>query len=183
MNDKAEKVYGEAFFELCMEECPDKAEDIYGELSALDRVFADNPEFVKLMGTPTVSAEEKAEFIKEIIGSGNVSELCGNLLCVLAERGRFGCFAGIVKNFRARYNEHFKIAEITVTTNTPLSDALKEQIIAKMSKVTGKKISVREKVDPNIIGGIVIDYGSTRYDGSVRARLNALRQELGSVIT
>ena len=183
MNDKAEKVYGEAFFELCMEECPDKASDIFEELSALDGVFADSPELVKLMGTPTVSAEEKAELINEIISGGNVSELCGNLLCVLAERGRFGCFAGIVKNFRARYNEHFKIAEITVTSNAPLSDMLKERIISKMSEVTGKKISVREKVDPSVIGGIVIDYGSTRYDGSVKARLNALRQELSSVIT
>ena len=43
MNDKAEKVYGEAFFELCMEECPDKASDIFEELSALDGVFADSP--------------------------------------------------------------------------------------------------------------------------------------------
>ena len=60
---------------------------------------------------------------------------------------------------------------------------LKERIISKMSEVTGKKISVREKVDPSVIGGIVIDYGSTRYDGSVKARLNALRQELSSVIT
>lgn len=182
MNDKAEKVYGEAFFELCIEEAPDKAADILDELSALDEIFGGNPEFVKLMGTPTISAEEKAALIKEINGSGNVSELCGNLLCVLAERGRFNCFSGIVKSFRAQYNEHFKIAEITVTTNAPLSDKLRGEITAKMSEITGKTISVKEKVDPAIIGGIVIDYGSTRYDGSVRTRLNALKQELGSVI-
>lgn len=58
--------------------------------------------------------DEKLGMIKDIIADG-VSEYTGNLLCVLTERGRMGCFSGIVKNFRALYNEHFRIAEITVT--------------------------------------------------------------------
>ncbi len=182
MNDKAEKVYSEAFFELCMEECPDKLEGVAQELSALEAIFSDNPELVKIMGTPTVAAEEKLSLMKDIIKSGNVSEYTGNLLCVLAERSRFGCFGGIVKCFRAKYNEHFKIAEIVVTTSTPLSEDMRGKIVAKMSEVTGKTVTIREKLDPDIIGGIVIDYGSTRYDGSVRARLNAIKNELGSVI-
>lgn len=182
MNEKAEKVYGEAFFELCLEEKPDKLKEVYEELTALGGIFRENPELGKVMGAPTVSAEEKTSLTKEIIESGNVSELSGNLLCVLAEKGRFSCYDGIVKHFRAKYNEHFKIAEITVTTSEPLSDKMREKIIARMSEITGKTISVREKLDPAIIGGIVIDYGSTRYDGSVRARLNALKSELGSII-
>ena len=51
-----------------------------------------------------------------------------------------------------------------------------------MSEVTGKTVSIKEKVDPSIIGGVVIDYGSTRYDGSIRTRLNELKKELGGVI-
>ncbi len=182
MNNKAEKVYGEAFFELCLEECPDKLEGIFGELTALSGIFAENPEFEKLMGTPTVSAEEKLALIREIIESGNISEYTGNMLCVLAERSRFGCFDGIVNNFRAKYNQHFKIAEIVVTTSTPLSEDMRRKIIARMSEVTGMTVSLKEKLDPSLIGGIVIDYGSTRYDGSVRTRLNAIKNELGSVI-
>lgn len=182
MNEKAEKVYGEAFFQLCLEECPNDLKTVFEELNTLSGIFSENPEFVKIMGTPTVSVEEKVSLTKEIASSGNVSEFTGNLLCVLAERGRFSCFDGIVKHFRAMYNEHFKIAEIIVTTSEPLSDAMREKIIVKMSEITGKSISIREKLDPAIIGGIVIDYGSTRYDGSVRARLNALKSELGSII-
>lgn len=182
MNEKAEKVYGEAFFELCLEETPDKLKDVFEELTQLSEIFGNEPDIVKLMCTPTVSVEEKVSLTKEIIESGNISEFCGNLLCVLAERGRFSCFDGIVKHFRAKYNEHFRIAEITVTTSEPLSDAMRQKIVAKMSEITGKTISVREKLDPAIIGGIVIDYGTTRYDGSVRARLNALKNELGSII-
>ncbi len=116
------------------------------------------------------------------MSKGGVSELVGNLLCVLAERSRINCFAGIVRVFKDLYNEKFKLAEITVTVSKPLSGKMKEQIAEKMSKIIGKTVTVNEKIEQGIIGGIIIDYGSKRYDGSVRARLSALRDELGSVI-
>lgn len=182
MNDKAEKVYAQAFFELCAE-CGDEClKSALPELSELNRIFDENPGFIKLMGTPTVPLDEKISMIKDIIKAGNVSEYTGNLMCVLAERSRISCFAGIVKSFRELYNERFKLAEITVTAANPLSDKLKEQITRKMEQIIGKTVTIREKVDETIIGGIIIDYGSRRYDGSVKARLDNLAKELGSVI-
>lgn len=182
MNDKAEKIYGEAFFELCCEENESGLKDTLDELTELNKIFSQNPEFIKLMGTPTIAVDEKIALCKEIVQNGGVGELSGNLLCVLAERSRMSCFSGIVKQFREMYNEKFKLAEITVTTSEPLSAELREKISAKMSQVIGKTVSIVEKIDPAIIGGVVIDYGSRRYDGSVKARLNALKEELGSVI-
>lgn len=182
MNDKAEKIYGEAFFELCCEEGESTLKDTLDELTELDKIFSQNPEFLKLMGTPTIAIDEKIGLCREIAKEGGVSELTGNLMCILAEKSRMGCFSGVVKYFREMYNIKFKLADITVTTSEPLSDEMKEKIAAKMSQVIGKTVSIIEKIDPNIIGGIVIDYGSRRYDGSVKARLNALKQELGSVI-
>ena len=182
MNDKAEKVYAGAFFELCLEQASGALGTTLAELDELNVIFTENPDFVKLLGTPTVPVEEKLDMVKEIISGGSVSELTGNLLCVLTERGRMSCFGGIVKQFRILYNEHFKIAEITVTTSSPLSEPTREKIRAKMSEVTGKTVSIKEKVDPSLIGGIVIDYGSTRYDGSIRTRLSGLKKELSGVI-
>lgn len=182
MNDKAEKVYGEAFFSLCSEEAPDRLSDTLGELSALSGIFSENPEFIKLMGTPTVSVEEKLSLCSDIIKKGNISELTGNLICLLVEKNRMGCFPGIEKTFRSLYNDKFKLAEITVTTSAPLSDNLRAKITEKMSEVIGKKVTLREKVDERLIGGVVIDYESRRYDGSVKSRLDALRGELSSVI-
>lgn len=183
MNDKAEKIYGEAFFQLCCEENEKGLKDTLAELTELDKIFSQNPEFIKLMGTPTIPVDEKIALCKELGKDGGISELSGNLLCVLAERSRMSCFSGIVKQFREMYNDKFKLADIVVTSSEPLSADMKEKISAKMSQVIGKTVTVIEKVDPNIIGGIVIDYGSRRYDGSVKARLNALKAELGSVIS
>ena len=182
MNDKAEKVYGEAFFSLCSEEDPNGLMDTLSELSELSKVFSENPEFIKLMVTPTVSVEEKLALCGDIIKAGNVSKLTGNLLCLLAEKNRMGCFSGIEKTFRSLCNDKFKLAEITVTTSAPLSDKLRQKIVDKMSEVLGKKVTVIEKVDEKLIGGVVIDYESRRYDGSVKTRLDALKGELSSVI-
>ena len=182
MNDNAAKVYGEAFFELCCEENENGLKDSLEELTELEKIFSQNPEFIKLMSTPTIPIDEKIDLCNEIVKSGNISELSGNLLCILAEKSRMSCFSGVVKQFRELYNDKFKLADITVTSTEPLSDAMKEKISAKMSQVIGKTVTIIEKVDPTIIGGIVIDYGSRRYDGSVKARLAALKDELGSVI-
>lgn len=182
MNDKAEKVYGEAFFELCEEQGDAVMKDILGELTALDGIFKENPEFVKLMSTPTVAVEEKISMVEEMSKSGGISELTTNLLCLLAEKNRFGCFSGIIKYYRAEYNERFKLADITVTSAQPLTDALREQIAAKMSQIIGKTVTITEKVDENLIGGVIIDYGSRRYDGSVKSRLSALKNDLASII-
>lgn len=182
MNDKAEKVYGEAFFELCEEQGDAVMKDILAELTALDGIFNENPEFIKLMSTPTVAVEEKIALVEEMGKAGGISELTTNLLCLLAEKNRFGCFSGIIKYYRAEYNERFKLADITVTSAQPLTDALREQIAAKMSQIIGKTVTITEKVDDSLIGGVIIDYGSRRYDGSVKSRLNALKNELASII-
>ena len=182
MNDNACKVYGDAFFSLCCEENESGLKDKLEEITELNKVFSENPEFIKLMGTPTVPRDEKLAIVDEIAKSGKVSELTGNLLCVLTEKGRMSCFDGIVKRFREQYNDKFKLAEITVTTSAPLSDEMKSKIAEKMSKVIGKDVTINERVDAKIIGGVIIDYGSRRYDGSVKARLNELTKELGSVI-
>lgn len=182
MNDKAEKVYGEAFFELCEEQGNAVMKDILAELTALDGIFNENPEFIKLMSTPTVAVEEKIALVEEMGKAGGISELTTNLLCLLAEKNRFGCFSGIIKYYRAEYNERFKLADITVTSAQPLTDALREQIAAKMSQIIGKTVTITEKVDDSLIGGVIIDYGSRRYDGSVKSRLNALKNELASII-
>lgn len=182
MNDKAEKVYGEAFFELCEEQGDVAMKDTLAELKSLQAIFDENPEFNKLMGTPTISVDEKISFIKEIAKTGGISELTTNLLCLLAEKNRFSCFSGVVKYYREQYNERFMLADITVTTAQPLTDSIKEQISAKMSQVIGKAVTITEKVDERLIGGIIIDYGTRRYDGSVKTRLNALKSELGTIV-
>jgi len=102
---------------------------------------------------------------------------------VLTEAGRLDDLSRIAKYFGQRCNEYLGIAEITVVTCEPLTESAKNALAAKMSGVLGgKKIVITEEIDKSIIGGIVVKNGNTTLDGSVRAKLRALRTDIGSVI-
>ena len=176
-----EKTYGDALFELILEEDPGKLSDAKDELEAVGSIIADVPELIKLSKTPTVEKEEKLE----IIGSafkGKLSEYVFNFLMVLTDAGRLDYFGKTAEYFRERCNEYLGIAEITVVTCQPLTEKAKSELSAKMGKMLDKKIVMKEEIDTSIIGGIVVKNGNTTLDGSVRARLNALRTDIGSVI-
>ena len=176
-----EKTYGDALFELFLEEAPSKLTEAKEELSAVNSIISELPELIKLSKTPTVEKEEKLGIVKEAF-EGRLSGYIFNFLMVLTEAGRLEYFDKVTEYFRERCNEHLGIADITVITCQPLTAKAKADLSAKMAKLLGKKIVMKEEIDPSIIGGIVVKNGNTTLDGSVKARLRALRSDLGSVI-
>lgn len=181
MTGIVEKNYGDALFELIIEENAEMLKTVQEELASVNEILEQVPDFIKLTKTPTVSAEEKMSIIDETF-SGRVSDYTYRFLMILAENGRLEFFGKINRYFSSRCNERLGIAEITVVTTAPLSEETKAKIKLKMTQVTGKTISLREEIDPSIIGGIVLKYGSRSFDGSVKARLDALKADIGSVI-
>ncbi len=181
MTGIVEKNYGDALFELILEENAEMLKTVQGELASVSEILEKVPEFIKLSKTPTVSAKEKMSIIDETF-KGRVSDYTYRFLMILAENGRLEFFGKINRYFSARCNERLGIAEITVVTTAPLSEDMKAKIKLKMTQVTGKTIKLSEEIDPSIIGGIVLKYGSRSFDGSVKARLDALKSEIGSVI-
>ena len=180
MTGTVEKNYSFALFEAINEE----GENLAGARAELDTVKAavDSAEgFVKLMDTPTISNEEKLSVIKEAF-SGKLSRCVYNFLCVVTEASRWDKFDKICAAFKELCNEKLGIAEITVTTAFPLTPAQLEQVKQKMSSIIGKKVVVSEKLDKSIMGGIVVDYGDTRMDGSVKTRLEGLKESFGQLI-
>ena len=180
MTGTVEKNYSLALFEALNEE----GESLAAARSELDSVktVVDSAEgFVKLMDTPTVSNEEKISVIKEAF-DGKLSRCVYNFLCVVTEGRRWDRFDKICSAFSEMCNEKLGIAEITVTTAFPLTPAQKEQIEKKMTSIIGKKISMSEKLDKSIMGGIIVDYGDTRMDGSVKTRLENLKGTLNQLI-
>ncbi len=176
-----EKNYGNALYELVVEEKPDLLSEVWDELKAINSIIGDNPELIKFSGSPTVSKEEKLSVIEEIF-KGKLTDYTYNFLMVLTEAGRLDYFDKICRYFTSLCNERFGIADITIVTTEPISDETREKLRAKMASVTGKKVNIKEEIDSSIIGGIVIKYGNRSFDGSVKARLDALKAELGSTI-
>ena len=104
----------------------------------------------------------------------------GNFLCILTENDRLPDFERILAYFTGLYNEKLGIADVTVTSAMPLSDTAAEKIRAKMAEITGKTVNMTLKTDDKLIGGVVISYGNTTIDGSVKARLEQLKADIAA---
>ena len=180
MTGTVEKNYSLALFDAINEEGEDLA-TARTELNSVKDVVNGTDGFVKLMSTPTVSTEEKLSVIKEAF-DGKLSRCVYNVLCEITEGGRWDRFEKISAAFSELCNEKLGIAEITVTTAFPLTSAQREQVQKKMSQIIGKNVLMSEKLDKTIMGGIVVDYGDTRMDGSIKTRLEGLRDSFAQLI-
>jgi len=113
---------------------------------------------------------------------GRVCETVFNFMNVLCDNGRFKYFNAVASEFKEMYNEKNGILEVCATTTMPLSENLREKLISKLEKVSGKKIQLVEKIDASIMGGIVLDYNNTQINASVKKRLDDMRQQIDSII-
>lgn len=179
MAGKLEKVYADALFELANEE--NNLDTVYNELNAVCEILNANSDFVKLLGIPTVSNEEKKKLISNCFEK-KLSDTVFNFLNVLCDNGRMKYYSSIIDEFKTLYNDKNGILEVEVITTVKLSENLKTKLLEKLSKNSGKKISLVEKIDPSIMGGIVLKYNNTQIDASVKARLDNMRQQIDSII-
>lgn len=183
MAESVSKVYADAVFELCCEE--DKLDTVYEELKELDAILYDKEsgagELVEFLSTPVISDEEKIGVLKNIF-EGRLDTLTLDFLCLLTEKGRFGFYDRIFEELRTLYNDKMNILEVTAVTSEPMSDRLAEKLKAKLEATTGRQVILTRKLDKSLIGGIVVRYGHTQLDSSVKTKLDKLKAQINSVI-
>lgn len=179
MAANAQKLYADVLLEIAKED--NIGETLDEELYALGEIIDENPELITAMSAPTITNSEKAEILGNIFG-GRISEITLNFLCVLAEKNRFGYLKAISEEFRKAYYRMSGISEVTVTTAVPLKDAAREKLLAKLKKMYGGRILLREKVDPEILGGMVIACGDSMLDGSVKTSLGNMHRQIKEMI-
>lgn len=166
------KVYAQALFLLAQEE--KQAKQVYQELNAAADVMAQNPEFVMLLDVPTLGIEERLSVLRKVIGEDH--GIMENFLCLLVEKRRFASLEDIRAAYNKVYHEAFGIAEVFVTTAVPLEEAQRSALIQKMKQKLGKEIELRETTDASLLGGMIVQYGDTRLDNSLRTRMQQFRQ-------
>ena len=178
-----EKTYSDALFTLLEDENADKTvfDMTLNQLKTVQSVITEIPDFIKLFNTPTISDTEKLSLVENVF-FGRVNESVYNFMRLITVKKRMSYFPRIYNTFRGAYNEKFGIAEITVTVSRSLTGELRKKITERMTQIIGKTVSLTEKVDKSIIGGVVVDYGNTRLDGSVKMRLAELKNDISGII-
>ncbi len=172
----AERLYAKALFEA--------AEDS-GRVDAVQRdlgEFADaveaSPELSAFLANPQVDPAAKVGVLGEL--SDGSDELVHNFLRLIAAKGRSGQIPGIRDEFQALVDRAQGRVAVELTTAFELSDDEAAAIVAQIEQSSGRKVEATRKVDPELVGGMILQAGSLRVDASVRGRLERLRHELAT---
>ena len=170
----AERIYARALFDAAKEQ--GRLKPVAEELGDFVESVREVPELRALLLNPQLDPRAKVAALEELLGGAD--ELVRNFLLLLTERGRAGQLEGIYRELeRLVAAEEGRLA-VELTTAFELSDDEARGILDQIEQASGRTVVATRKVDPELIGGLVLQAGSMRVDASVRGRLERLRHEL-----
>ena len=170
----AHRVYARALYDAAKDE--NRVDAVREELGDFVEAQRQVPELRELLRNPQLDHRLKASALEELLGGEE--QLVRNFLMLLAEKGRAGEIEEIARDFERIVAQEQGILDVELTTAVPLSEDEAREVIAQIEKASGRPVVATRRVDPDLIGGIVLQAGSLRLDASVRGRLNNLRNEL-----
>jgi F-type H+-transporting ATPase subunit delta len=171
-----DRVYANALFEAALEK--DKLEPVREQLREVVQAEAEVPELRELLRNPQLDPRARAAALQDVLG--DAEDLLRNFLLVLADKGRTGQLEEIAREFERLVAEHEGIVHAELTTAVELSDEEADKLLGQIEQASGRKVEATRRVDPDLIGGIVLQVGSHRLDASVRGRLERLRRQLAT---
>lgn len=175
----AADIYGQSMYELAVSE--GLSEELLHELLAVRDIFRDNPDYITLLSEPSIPRATRVGLVDEALGK-DVHEYVTSFIKVLLERGLLRSFYSCVKRYEDSYNKDHGIEEAVVVSAVKLSEAELTKLTARLSSMSGKKVKIREKVDPSILGGVRVELSGKLYDGSVQGRLSELRKRVTETV-
>jgi len=148
------------------------------QLGDFAAAYQESPELRNLFASPAASTEAKRGVAEKIAARLGASKIVRNFLFVVIDHQRMHELPEILKAFQDVLRERQGIAEAEVFSAVVLNDAQKTEMTRTLERVTGKKIEAKLSLDRNLLGGALVRVGDTIYDGSLRNRLNGMRERL-----
>jgi F-type H+-transporting ATPase subunit delta len=167
-------MYARALFEAAKE--AGRLDAVQEELSDFVQATRDVPELGALLSNPQLDPRAKAAALGDLLGDAD--ELVRNFLLLIVEKGRAAQLEEIDREFEALAAQEARRLSVELTTAYELSDDEAGAIVEQIEQASGRSVDATRSVDPDLIGGIVLQAGSMRVDASVRGRLERLRHEL-----
>jgi ATP synthase F1 delta subunit len=168
------QVYARALFESAMES--GQLDEIQEQLGIWADALGGNKDLQTFFFSPRFSSAEKKDAVRRIIDGGNERFL--NFLELLAERHRLPATFRIRRSFDELWREEHKLLPVEVTSAVELDDGLVRSIGERIEERTGRRIELTSRIDPDIIGGLVLRVGNKVLDASVQGRLQRLRKQI-----
>jgi F-type H+-transporting ATPase subunit delta len=170
----AHRIYAEALFSAAKES--HRLAQVHESLSDFATAIEQTPELRAVLRNPQVESSGKASILADL--AGDDEPLFKNFLLLVAEKGRAGEIEEIAKEFERLIAREERRLTVEVTTARELTDDEAKGIVDQIEKAAGRTVEATRSVDPELLGGIVLQAGSYLVDASVRGRLERLRQTL-----
>ena len=151
------KRYGTSLYELAAEE--GLTERILAELDVAVNAMQE-PGYLRLLMTPSVPKKERCALLDQAFAQAHPYLV--NFLKILCEAGILPELPACARAYRDRYNQDHNILEVTAVSAVALDESTRSRLQEKLQRVTGKTITLTEKVDPSVLGGLRLDLGGTR---------------------
>lgn len=171
--------YAQALFELAQES--NSVDAVGSALKAFDSLIEQSPDLQRLVRSPVFTAEEQAKAVGAIVDKAGLSGVAANFLRLVAGQRRLFAVRGMIDAYGKLADAAKGLARAEVTVAEKPSAALETEIKKALSDVAGKDVAVDLKVDPAIIGGIVVKMGSRMVDSSLRTKLNGIKVAMKEV--
>ena len=172
-------VYGSALYTLAREE--GLSASVLEELTALEQSFRQEPGFLKLLSSPALSKDERCKILDDSF-RGKVQPYVLNFMKILTEKGYLRHFSDCCKAYRDHYNADHGIVTVQAVTAVALTGEQSARLADKLTKITGKTIELTNRIDPSVLGGVRLDYDGKRVDGTVKNRLDNVRDLLKNTV-
>jgi F-type H+-transporting ATPase subunit delta len=168
--------YAKSLAEIVFEENID--ETVTGDLKTYSEIFRTVPDLLEALDSPAVPREAKEKLLDELMSLYPVHPTTSNFLRILLQNNRIRYFQEILDSFIKSVNEHKGIVSARVTAAATLSQQEAKSLEDRLAGITGKSVNVELQTDAGLLGGIVVQIGSTSFDGSIRTKLAEMKRRL-----
>jgi len=168
--------YARALLELGQE--TNSLDSLIADLERAAATFAESAELRAALGNPLLSREAKNAIVTDVAVALGITGNAKNTLRLLVDRQRIDALPSIAARLRELVDREKGVLVAEVTTATRLSQGFYDRLKGDLEKHTGKSVSLRTSEDTSLIGGVVVRVGDTIIDGSLKSRLDSLKQSL-----
>jgi F-type H+-transporting ATPase subunit delta len=164
--------YAKATLSLAKER--DLAEEINDDMLLIDKTIKENHDLLNMLKSPIIKSAVKKSILTELFEK-KINEISLGLINLLIENKRLPLLPLVASEYTIIYDFLKGVEVAQVTSAVPLSKALENRILKKVGEMSGKDITLKNIIDPSILGGFILRIGDTQYDSSISGQLNQLR--------
>ncbi len=170
--------YARALVEVAL--AHNQADAVRSELTAFAQVVTDSAALRSALANPAIAREKKQAILSKIAAQMGVGKTTRNFLMILVDNRRAQLLPLIREAYDQQLNAKMGVAQAEVASARDLSADEKSKLEAALARMTGKRVQATYKQDASLIGGTVVQVGSTIYNGSVRDQLKRMREKLAA---